>query len=289
MASEIGRILRWFYRKEFPQGILEFDELHIQASMGALGKSQQDSEAYLYANVKTHWGVLLERLGNDKEMGRSRLFNIEDATNRRVSWVPSNIGNLRSAREKHVAMRLNSRPHILRMIDALSDREYEALCCIISKFAGATNVKLTPKGNEGGIDFFALINYPGRCHVFSGNHKPIRIVGQAKKYSDRKVEVDEVKELTETIQEVKNRSPSVEHLVPPWFRKAWGPVAGWLVAHNGVQSGGMTKARNHGIIVSDSIDLAEIAALSCQNGDMKRDGEQVKILTTMVSEALCSE
>jgi hypothetical protein len=72
----------------------------------------------------------------------------------------------------------------------------------------------------------------------------------------------EPKELIETIEEVKNQNPSVEHLVPPWFRTASGPVIGWLIAHNGAQSGALTKAQNHGIIISDSIDLAEIAAMS---------------------------
>jgi len=61
---------------------------------------------------------------------------------------------------------------------------------------------------------------------------------------------------------VRNLNPSIESLVPSWFRSSTGPIIGWLIAHNGVQSGGVTKAKNHGIVISDSVDIAEIIALS---------------------------
>lgn len=285
MASEINSILGWFYRESFPQGILEFDELLAKAVAKSLKKSQMDIEAYVYANAPRNWSTLLQKIYTDNLLGRSPIFNVEDIQNRRLSWLPSNITSFDSSRKRHLAVKLSSRPYLLRMIDALTDREYEGLACVISKLAGAAYVKLTPRGNEGGIDFFALISCPARCHVFSGTYRPLRIVGQAKKYSD-KVKVDEIKEFTTTLEEVRNQNPSIEHLVPTWFRLASGPLVGWLVAHNGVQSGGLTKARNHGIIVSDSVDLAEIAALSRQISYFTSTPERVELVRSMVSEII---
>jgi len=283
MASEIDSILRWFYRESFPQGILEFDELLARAVAKSLRKSQMDVEAYVYANAPRNWSAILQRIDADKLLGRSPMFNVEDIENRKLTWLPSNITSFDSSKKRHLAVKLGSRPYLLRMIDTLTDREYEGLACVISKFAGASYVKLTPRGNEGGIDFFASINCPARCHIFGGAHRPLRIVGQSKKYSD-KVQVDEVKEFTTTLEEVRNQNPSIEHLVPTWFRSASGPRVGWLVAHNGVQSGGLTKAGNHGIIVSDSIDLAEIAALSRQISYFTPHSEHVELVRIMVSE-----
>jgi len=261
MASEIERIMSWFYRQVFPQGILEFDEALAEAVISTLSKSPIDTERYVHVNGKRHWNALMQRLDDDKKLGRSPLLQIEDMMSRRFSWVPRNISAIGSAREKQKAHRLSSRPLILQMIDDLTDREYEALGCVISKMIGASHTLLTHRGNEGGVDFFALINIPAKCHVFGGYCRPLRVIGQAKKYQG-KVQVDEIRELITTIQDIQYRNPTIEPLVPTWFRTAHGLLVGWLIAHNGVQSGGVNRARNHGIIISDSIDLAEIAALS---------------------------
>lgn len=288
MASDTELILRWFYREVFPSGILEFDDLLAHAVVSALERSRMDAEAYVYKNSKRHWNDFLEKTEHDKQLGRSPLFLIQDRDSRRLKWIPSNVGLGPSLKEKSRTLRLGARPHITRMIDLLSDRQYEALGCVVSRLAGATEIRLTPRGNEGGIDFFALINTPARCHIFHGDYRPLRIVGQSKKYKD-KVQVDRVKEFIETLDEVKRQSPEIEHLVPPWFRTTSGPVVGWLIAHSGAQGGAMTKARNHGIIISDTIDLAEISALSRQIDISSSAEERAKILHSWVLELLKME
>jgi hypothetical protein len=35
-----------------------------------------------------------------------------------------------------------------------------------------------------------------------------------------------------------------------------------MIAHRGFQSGAMSRARNHGLITADSLDIAEMLALS---------------------------
>jgi hypothetical protein len=148
------------------------------------------------------------------------------------------------------------------MIDALTGREYEALACVAMKVVGASEITLTPFGTEGGIDFFALVRSPARCHLFAGSTNPIRIVGQSKKYT-RQVGVDKMKEFLATMDEVKHRGePKTERVVPPWFHATRGPIVGCMIAHRGFQSGATSRARNHGIITADSLDIAEMLALS---------------------------
>jgi hypothetical protein len=148
------------------------------------------------------------------------------------------------------------------MIDALTGREYEALACVAMKVVGASEITLTPSGTEGGIDFFALMRSPARCHLFAGSTNPIRLVGQSKKYT-RQVGADKMKEFLETIDEVKHRGePKTERVVPPWFHATRGPIVGCMIAHRGFQSGATSRARNHGIITADSLDIAEMLALS---------------------------
>lgn len=281
MPSETGIILRWFYREAFPPGNLEFDELLFGAVRLALGKSEIDTEAYLHRNCRRLWSELLKCLDWDATAGRFPIFEITNRENRRLRWLPSNIDSLDSTKKKQLGFRLGARPYITQIIDLFSDREYEALGCVICEFVGATNVFLTSQGNERGIDFLATIHIPGRCHVFSGPHKLFRVVGQAKKY-ESKVEFEEIQRLTDTLNEIKYQNPEMQRLIPAWFQSASGPIIGWVIAHNGVQSGGISYARNHGIMISDSIDLAEIAALSHQLDNLLPPRERADALRARV-------
>jgi hypothetical protein len=285
MASNLSLVLRWFYRKVFPLDDLDFDDLLLQAVKSALGKSDMDAEAYVYPNRTRYWSELLQRLDTDPQLGRTPLFEVRDRASRRIRWSLGDVANARSVKDKRLAARLSARPVILGTIDLLSDRQFEALGCVICQYAGATHTKLTPRGNEGGIDFFAQIQIHAKCHVFGGYHRPLRIVGQAKKYQDP-AHVDKVKEFVTTLDEIRNQNPSVEGLVPAWFRAGSGPIIGWFVAHSGVQSGGITKARNHGIIVSDSLDLAEVAVLSRYLDDSFSPEQRANVLLQQVKDLL---
>jgi hypothetical protein len=261
MPSDTSTVIGWFYRQSFDTGSLDFDKLLDQAVRLALGKSSIDAEAYLVRNTTRLWNELLKSLDDDAKSGRSLIFDVLDSARRRLLWLPSNLGAVTDVIEKKRRANLESRPGMLRLIDDLSDREYEALGCVTCELVGATNTLLTPAGNERGIDFLATVNMSSTCHVVNGDHKLFRIVGQAKNYG-RRVEFKEVQRLTETLNEIKYQTPAMQALLPVWFRIASGPIIGWLNAHNGVQSGGMSYARNHGIMIADSNDLAEIAALS---------------------------
>ena len=90
----------------------------------------------------------------------------------------------------------------------------------------------------------------------------MRIVGQSKKYAGA-MGPGEFKEFLTTIHEVKHGGqPKTEKIIPPWFRATYGPIISMVIAHNGFQSGAESRARLHGVITADSVDMAEIVALS---------------------------
>lgn len=261
MPSEKERIINWLYRQAFSDAILSFDDILFEAVSTVLHKAPMEVEAFVHRNQHNYWNNLLEQQDIDLRLGRVPLFLIPDTTTRKMLWTAGNFSCCKSSKDKSYVLRLQTRPYVMQNIDVLSDRDYEALGCMVCELIGATYVKLTPPGNEGGIDFFALVNLPSKSHIFRGDCRPIRIVGQSKMYRSR-VGVDKVKELCETLNNVRNLNPAVFRHIPSWFLSSSGPIVGWLVTHSGLQSGAVTHAKNNGIIVSDSKDIAEIVALS---------------------------
>jgi hypothetical protein len=259
--AEKPEILKWLHRREFG-GIVSVRQVLQEGARVVLGKQPDLAEAYAETNLTAFWNLILELQSDHERRGLRRSFDVIDASARTLAWygVGSVLSHLRA--DVRAFARLRHRPAMLGMIDALSDREYEALGCLVSQLAGAVNVYLGPGGNEGGIDFFAVIPPFGRCHLFSGGIHPLRIVGQCKQYKDR-VPVGVMKEFLQTLANVKHRGESaIEAIVPPWFHAVRGPIVGLVIGHSGFQSGADTTARNHGVLLADSYDVAEILALS---------------------------
>jgi hypothetical protein len=259
MLSEKQRVLRWFYRQDFPDGQLEFDELLLEAGSKALLKDQLAAEAWATRNRSKYWNDVLAVTEEDRRRGRTPLFEVVSTGTRRVVWTPFSLIQSNERKVQRFGQRIRARSHILRTIDLFSSREYEALGCAISQLIGAKEIHLTPSGNEAGVDFFALLRLRGRSHIFGTTGAEFRIVGQSKLY-DRPAAVDKMKEFTATLDSIRHANPTVMKHTPNWFVRSSVPIVGWFIAHNGVQSGAATKAREQGIIVSDSLDLAEVAA-----------------------------
>lgn len=250
--------MRWFYRSEFDD-IFAFTQKLQDAAQAALNKDAIAAEAYAESNAKTVWNYVMQAQEQDADRGISRIFEVLDPTAMTLRWCsPQPSGPIGTSK----AARLRQRPEILKLIDGLDDREFEALGCVAMTLAGATKVTLTPAGNEGGVDFFALVPLSSRCHLFSGGTHPIRVIGQSKKYSGA-VQPGRLKEFLQTIDEVKyGGEAKTEKVVPAWFRAARGPIVGMMLAHRGFQSGAESRARRHGVITASSLDLAETMVLS---------------------------
>ena len=250
-------IFSWFYRQNCRPGNFSFDALLTEAVTATLDTSRTNPEAFVQHNAKRYWNWLLEQQQTDVGNGITPIFWIRDRSFRAVQWWAFTFNPNISKKEQRKKIAMQARPNILRRIDLLTDTKYEALGCFASDYSGASDTVLTPRGNEGGIDFFAKIMIPGRAHVFQGENGPLRIVGQSKKYTSP-VSGEKAQLLISSINDVKHNYHTVSKVTPSWFRATKGPIAGWLIAHSGFQSGCLTRAKDHGIFTSDSIDLAEI-------------------------------
>lgn len=258
MRSDKQRVLDWFYRESPRCGLLDFSDLLSEAASTAVGLTGDDRDRFVQSRSTGLWNSLRSLQESRRREGVTPVFELlEDV--QKCRWFSSQRGS--SVGESRRRIRLRSRPNMIETIDHLDWREYEALGCAIAELCGAGDVQLTSPGNECGIDFFAVIHVCGNNHIFSGSDTSLRVVGQSKKY-ENPVEVEKVKSFYDVLTDIHKKEPKVTSLVPAWFQEAGGPVVGWMVAHSGFQSGARTRARNHGILVSDTVDLAEIAALS---------------------------
>ncbi|MBL6945625.1 MAG: restriction endonuclease [Rhodospirillales bacterium] len=154
-------------------------------------------------------------------------------------------------------LKVRFRPFVLRFLDGLDDRDYEFACGTACRFLGAEKIFVTPPGNEFGIDFVALIPAYSRSTVVCSGKEGLRIIGQSKKYSSA-ISREKVSILINSIDMIKYRKPEITELLPSWFFSSRAPLVGWLVGHSGFQSGCDTYAQDHGIILSDAIELSDI-------------------------------
>jgi hypothetical protein len=152
--------------------------------------------------------------------------------------------------------RLGFRWAIANFIDELDWRQYEALGAVAAHLFGAEKVALTPRGNEGGVDLYAIIPNRGQTNIFHGRHAYYRIVGQSKRYTDP-VAVGKTREFIQVLEAVRYQSSLMQNKIPDWFRSFNGPIIGWMNAHAGFQSGSIDIAHDHGVIVSSTLTLTE--------------------------------
>lgn len=259
--SEKKELLAALYRTEIGAGNIDFRQTLSFLAESVLGKQRADADTFADANIKKYWNWLKKGADAHAARGLTPFFSLGS---RGVYSISSACHALVSSPDADCQLRGTlalSRPFVLRQIDAMTDREYEALACVACSAIGSLRTQLTPPGNEGGIDFFATLSIKTRTHVLSAAGTEIRIVGQCKKYASP-VAVDKLEQFITTMQNVRHRSERVRRHIPTWFDESRGPIFGWIMAHSGFQIGAADEAKNHGIVLSDTLDLAELICLS---------------------------
>lgn len=255
------RIINWFYDQEFNRPWLDFDDYLVDAVQHTQERSRSSAEEFASNNSDRLWNDLRQQIANDSARGLYPTFSEITPGVKRLFWYPNFFPSGISKGERHKRSRIRSRIHIIKMIRALNPSQYEALSVLACKFSGSSNHSRTPDGGEFGIDFFAMIPSIGTSHLFDGGTGPIRIVGQSKKHSNR-VPRDRIQQFTSALNSVHQRSEDVRNIIPRWFLRQRGPIVGWFIAHNGLQSGARDFANRFGIVHSDSRDLAEVVTMS---------------------------
>jgi len=254
-------LIDWLYRQDLPVGDIEFDALLIDAAETCFTKSRIEAEVYAEKSAKRHWNNLIRQVADDNDRGLHPHFRVLSNSGHRFSWIAKDLGSHTLSVGKTKKALMQARPSILRRIDTLTNRQYEAAGCVVSRLIGARHISMTRPGNEGGVDFFASLNVYGQSHVFSGSQSALRVIGQCKKHT-RPLETGELRSFLTTISDVKSNLTTVRDHIPDWFRSAKGPIVGWMVAHSGFDGGAMDRAKNEGILLSDSLDLADMLSVS---------------------------
>lgn len=259
--SEKKKIFDGLYRYELGNGNVDFRTLLSSLATVCLAKSALDADTFADANLTKYWNWLLREFDAQKSRGLLPYYETVGSNTRVLTCACSRLCSAIDAADRRAGELGLARPHLLRQIDQLTDRQYEALACVTCDALGTARHHLTPPGNEGGIDFVASMRVSNRSHLFSAPSKEIRLIGQCKKYTTP-VAVDRLDQFIETMHNVRYRSERVRPHLPAWFESGRGPIVGWIISHSGYQSGAVDEAQKHGIILSDSLDIAEVIAQS---------------------------
>lgn len=259
--SEKKKILVALYRTEVAHGNIDFRRMLSSLAESALQRNRADADAFADANLRKYWNWLRKEADTHAARGLTPFFSFASGGAHSISSACHALTASPDAECQLRGTRALSRPFVLRQIDAMTDREYEALACVVCSAIGSPKTHLTPPGNEGGIDFFATLSIKTRTHVLSAAGAEVRIVGQCKKYASP-VAVDKLEQFITTMQNVRHRSERVRRHIPTWFDESHGPIVGWIMSHSGFQTGAADEAKNHGIVLSDTLDLAELICLS---------------------------
>lgn len=257
--SERLKLYKYFTRASLPDFVFSFDDLFLSAIENTLFKKGLDRDAYFQANLDRIWNFVLQHQEHlHKEKGISPLFNVQNLSTRMVT---SYINDIFKSNLENKYNLLRSRSFILNETDLMTAREYEALSILTCENISANNTLLTPSGNEAGIDFVATIKFSESSHYLFGVNGPLKIIGQCKKYNS-KVQVDKIKEFNSTIGDVQHLSQKVRKILPVWFLQSKGPIIGWVISHSGFQQGAKDRAKDFGIVLSDSLEISEIISKS---------------------------
>lgn len=255
--SDKQSILSALLRVDIGPGNHDFRSLLTDLAVSALGKDRLQAEIFAEVHLKRFWNWFKEALDEHRRRDLSPYFVIPQVTSFALACGCHHLGALADDESQSIGRYSKTRPHLLRQIDRLSDREYEALAGVVCDSLGARNFFLTPPGNEGGVDFFGTLSLPRDTYGFSSLGYELRVVGQCKKYKTP-ISVDRVEGFLHTMNNVRHRSGRVRNHIPTWFSDSKAPIVGWIISHEGFQSGSSDEAKQHGLFLSDSIDLAEM-------------------------------
>jgi hypothetical protein len=152
--------------------------------------------------------------------------------------------------------KLRYRWRVLSWLFEMDWRDYEYIGAFCLYLHGGENVFITSRGDEGGIDFGGIVDYFGPSQSIHSNGQKLRVIGQSKKFNGA-ANVNKIREMNDVMASVRKLSPKQTKQIPSHFRTTSGPLICWMAAHSGFQSGASSLARENGIIICDSVSLAE--------------------------------
>lgn len=259
--SELKSFHDWMFREDFATSIIDFESTVGDFAKFAKGLAGQEVDDYTIDWTTRHWNSFFRRIDEDRIAGRIGVFEVADPVTRRLRYLPKCPTLTKSTlRDKCISERIS---HTLRCFDSLNHREYEGLSAAILQFIGATQVFVTPKGNEKNIDFCATILPKNQQlqMLLNLNLAEFRIIGQTKRYASQ-VDNGEMELFSQTLSNIRYKSPDTYSKLPQFFQEKCGPIIGCMFSKNGIQSGALNVAKRHGILNLDDYDAASLLSSS---------------------------
>ena len=235
-------------------------ELSLESMEIFFGRVEPDHEVFINRFRQSILNDLLEFDEVHKKHGGIKSFVCVDRSKLLVRWADM-------VRQDHrIKVNLRNRALVYLWIHDLSDRQYEYLGAALMKILGASEIALTPRGNECGIDFMALVPAYSRSELFVSGGRGVRVVGQSKLYKSR-VPRSSIQSFNNLMDSIRHNKYEIHKIVPAWFRNSPAPLMGLWAAHNGYQEGARILSEQNGHILLNTLMIAEVfgSAKALQN------------------------
>lgn len=153
---------------------------------------------------------------------------------------------------------VEERAEVLAALQKLTGRQFEYLCAALLVEYGVDErlVLVTPGGDEGGVDFVALLDPPARGPLNRVHRTPFRIVGQAKRYKGE-VDHDKVQAFCSRVDSCRKGYGKALEKLPEWFTTRKEPILGLLMTTGTTGPSAQRVAREHVVLLFEGQQVAD--------------------------------
>ncbi|GGD86023.1 restriction endonuclease [Caballeronia grimmiae] len=161
--------------------------------------------------------------------------------------------------------RLNIDP-LYRAIRAITPNDFEQFGARVLTEMGATEVRVTRRSNDQGIDFFGILNL-GRLQSIPGpffklvHDVELRFAGQAKHYPNASLSTSVIREMVGAMSLARYGTFSSDiNIFEPLALKPFNPLLALIFTTGTISSGAIRLAERAGVIARNGTQLATFLA-----------------------------
>lgn len=178
--------------------------------------------------------------------------------------------------ENRFSFRRKYRKKILKLIQEMKWRDFEFLCKHLLEINKITPAGVTSKVKEGGVDFYGLLQMDRFSTGVLLKDVKIRIIGQAKRYSNV-VGEEKVRNFWTHYKEFSSGEGRAIKKLPKWFTQPQAPVLGFLITTSKFSRDAKEYAKKRDIILRDGEQVVEdlIKSPRAEEWFSYKEGKQV--------------